>query len=177
MAFSMVPIYSQTVGAGGAGNFGFSNIPQGYTDLVLEISGRTAATDTGYFTQIVMYVNKEAYPATSHSYTQLEGNGSAVYSGRESGTFIRLGYLPSATATSNAFGNIRVVIPNYTSSNFKQIISESVSENNATGSESAKTSLISGLYRSSLPVSSFWIDCGRTIAQNSTVTIYGIKPS
>ena len=176
MAFSMLPIYSQKINtAAGVGYLQFTNIPQNFKELVIEISGRTNATDTGNFTQVVLYVNSEPYPATSHSFTQLEGNGSSAYSGRESGTFIRLGYFTSANATSGSFANIRARIPNYTSSNFKPVISESVTENNATGAESVKTSMIAGLYRGTAPVTSLVIDCGRLQSQNTTVTIYGMK--
>lgn len=177
MAYAMVPIFTQTVPAGNASATGvvFNNIPSGYTDLRVEISGRTATTDTGNFTQLVLYVNTEPYPASTHSYTHIEANSSTAYSGRETGAYIRVAYLPSANATSNTFGNVSVYIPNYSGTTFKQIISDSVTENNSGSSESVKTSLFAGLYRSNNVIRSLFFDTGRLMAGNSTFTLYGIK--
>jgi aspartate/tyrosine/aromatic aminotransferase len=41
MASPITPIYTQTVGSGGALSIAFNNIPQFYTDLKVVISGRT----------------------------------------------------------------------------------------------------------------------------------------
>lgn len=173
MSVFLQPIFTKTFSTS-AGGFAFNNIPQGFQDLVMELSWRTTATDTGNFTQVVLYCNNEPFPAANHSFTQLESNGTTAYSGREAGNFIRLGYAPSANATTNTFGSIKVTIPNYTSGTFKQVTSESVTENNSSAAESVKTSLISGLYKSTLPITSLNIDTGRTNAASVTVTLYGV---
>jgi hypothetical protein len=170
----MQPIFTKTF-TSTSGGFYFNNIPQGFTDLVLKISWRTTATDTGNFTQAVIYCNGEPFPANTHSFTILEGNSSTSYSGREMGSFIRLGYVNSATSSANTFSNATITIPNYTSGNFKQVLVDAVTENNSSAAESVKTSLIAGMYRSSLPITSILLDTGRTNAVNTTVTLYGVS--
>ena len=58
MSVFMQPIYTQTMGAVGAQSVTFNNIPQGFTDLVLEVSGR--GTDpTQIFTDAILSFNGE----------------------------------------------------------------------------------------------------------------------
>jgi hypothetical protein len=175
MPKGMQPIYSAIYTAT-ASSISFNNIPQNYSDLVMKVSGRSTAVDTGNIIQFVMYVNNEGYPALTHSFTYLESNANTTYSGRETGTFIRLGYMPAAGATASVFGNIETYIPNYSTSLPKQIISDYSSENNnANTAEALKIGTISGYARQYVPITSIGLDSGRSQIAGTTVTLYGIS--
>ena len=126
MSVFLQPIYMQTVGAGGAGSVKFNNIPQNFTDLKVEISGRGASNPNSIQADVlVMYINNNV--SNIYGATQLYGNGSGVYSNRISSqpnTFI--GTAPSSGATANTFGNTEIYISNYSGSNSKQIIYDSI---------------------------------------------------
>ena len=168
MALVMTPIYTQTVGAGGAVSIFFNNIPQFYTDLVIRMSARQASA--AVTSEFYFFVNADN--ATIHSTTWLFGTGSAAGSGRAAGnTAIVQNFTPAANATPNSFGLSEITIPNYTSNNFKQFIIDQVSENNATAADGR---LNAGLIRTASPISVIRIDSVGTFAQHSTFSLYGI---
>lgn len=112
-----------------------------------------------------------------YSDTILLAQGSSVTATRNSygppAGSVMLGYAVGNTATANTFNNLSAYIPNYTASNFKQIISDSVGENN-----SATDNLInlsSCLIRSTSPITSLTFSAnGNSFNQYSTFTLYGI---
>ena len=166
MALVMTPIYTQTVGSGGASSITFNNIPQFYTDLQIECS--TRSTGSTIYGDVFMNLNGVS---TNRSATYLEGNGASVSSGR-------IGNIQSASgngasATANTFGNSQFYIPNYSGSNFKSILGYGVGENNAT---TAYSDLIASLWSNSAAITSvtLYSDAGASWAQYSTFSLYGI---
>jgi len=168
MSVFMQPIFTQTVGSGGAASITFNNIPQGFTDLKIEVSARGT---TGSFPALFVYFNGDA--STHNSYTYLDGTGSGVASTRAlSYPVIIGGFLPGASETTNTFGNSEIYIPNYASGNYKQIIVDSVSENNAS---SAFQLLSANLNSSTSPITSITLYASpNSFAQYSTFTLYGV---
>jgi hypothetical protein len=170
MAFSIIPIFSQTVGAGGTNAVYFNNIPQTYTHLRILCSVRS--TYASAFDSISMYFNGSQ---ANISNTFLRGTGTSTVSDRS--TYRAISGLNSASTTSNTFTNIEIYIPNYRSSNFKQIAVDSFTENNS--SESYQT-LTSELWSQTAAITQLHFDTatsGQPLAQHSTFTLYGIKPS
>ena len=166
MATTYEAIATVTVGSGGAASIDFSSIPATYTDLQLLISIReeTSASAVAF----IKFNNTTA----NRSERYLQGNGSSV----AAGTTTVLQFIacqPSDTA--NTFGNASIYIPNYASSNYKSVSSDSVSENNATG---AFSRLVAGLWSDTSAINQITIttDTG-DVAQYSTATLYGIKNS
>lgn len=173
MSVFMQPIYTQTVGVGGTASITFNNIPQGFTDLKLVISGRGSNSDfysnvmmsfngssALYFTDTLIYANASSVTGTRNSY----GAGGSVLDG----------YITAATGTANTFGAISVYIPNYTSGNYKQIIADSTTENNSTSNY--LMSLSSNLWRNTAPITSLTVTAGgNNFVQYSTFTLYGIS--
>jgi hypothetical protein len=166
MANTYVAIATTTVGAGGAASIDFTSIPQTYTDLHLLVSIReeTSATAVAF----IKFNNTTA----NRSERYIQGNGSSA----SSGTTTVLQFIacqPSDTA--NTFGNASIYIPNYTSSNYKSVSSDSVSENNST---TAFSRLVAGLWSNTSAINQITIttDTG-DVAQYSTATLYGIKNS
>jgi hypothetical protein len=158
-----------TVGAAGASSVTFSGIPQtGYTDLVIKASTRGTRAQTE--TEMRLTVNGSA---TSYSNRAIQGNGSSASSFTYSTTFFYNGETDAASATASTFGNAEIYIPNYTSSNFKSISTDAVSENNATGG--AYTNMVAGLWSNTSPITSMTLTPGaNNWAQGSTFYLYGV---
>lgn len=171
MSVFLQPIYTQTVGAGGQFGITFNNIPQTFTDLVLQISARNVSA----VTTIDMYIGAiNGDSGTNYSSTYLFANGSSVASGRGSNaTVVTIGQVPGASATSNTFGSATVTIPNYTSSNYKQIISDCVTENNATA---VNTWMSANLWRGTAAISYFtvYLSGGSNLSQYTDISLYGV---
>jgi hypothetical protein len=171
MSVFLQPIYTQTIGAGGASSVTFNNIPQGFTDLQIVISGRTdfANVQGG----IYMYLNGNAN--SNYSGTFLTGNGSAASSARQNSNIgIFIGECSAANATSGTFSSHEIKITNYNNGYPKSIYTLAVAENNATA---AVMSTNAGLSWLTLPVTSLTITSFGygNFVQYSTFTLYGIS--
>ena len=156
---------SYTVGAGGASSVTFSNITQGYTDLVIKVSSRN--TYSGVADDINVYFNGVT---TNRTGRILYGNGASAASATLTGS---TGTTTSNTATANTFGSTDIYITNYGSSSaYKSISSDSGAENNAT---TAYDSLFASLWSSTDAVTSITIqpNTGNWM-QYSTFTLYGV---
>jgi len=166
------PIYTQTVGSGGASSITFNNIPQTFTDLKIVVSTRmNNASTLGYTT--IRFNGDTA--STLYSYTYLDANlGGGPSSSRSSGNpwFLNV---PGASSTTNTFSNSEVYIPNYTSSNYKQGILDTTGENNATSG--AWLTEYASLYRSTSPITSITLNDlfnSASFVQYSTFSLYGV---
>ena len=179
MPFAMVPIYTQTVGAGGASSVVFNNIPSIYSDLKLVISTRFTGTGTNpYFGFLLINPNGSG---TNYSETYLNGNGSTAISGRftTNGAWL-MPYrsIPNSSTTANTFSNTEVYIPNYTRSVFKQALVDGVGEFNLSA---GGLTLQASLWRDTSPINSIIISgyldnaSWGVFSQHSTFTLYGIK--
>lgn len=157
-------ISTVTVGAGGAANITFTNIPQIYTDLKIVMSGRT--TGAGQSGQYISFNGS----TSNFSGIYLYGDGTST----SSGTLARYaGTVAGTNLTASVFNNTEIYIPNYTSSNHKSFSVDNVAENNATyGGQN----FISGIWADVSPITSISIapDNG-SYPQYSTATLYGIK--
>ena len=166
---TMTKLGSITVGAGNsATSFSFLNIPQEYTDLVVKLSGRTAAGGTA--DAIGLFFN--TLQANRVRIT-LVGNGTTASS--DTSTYRDVGAFSGSTSTSNTFNNSSIYIANYSSNLFKSFSAETIRENN---SSDAAIALISGLWSDTRPITSMTIDsssAGAAFAQHSTFTLYGVK--
>lgn len=170
----MIPIYTQTVGAGGASSVVFNNIPSIYTDLKLLISARSTS---GYGAGVpslaikVIYNNDSSESLYSSTWAAYVGPGSGRYSGAA-----WAGWLNSSNSLASSFSSNEVYIPNYTSSSFKQTLTESAVESNET--TNLYLSMHGQLYRNASAINSvkFVPELGN-FAQYSTFTLYGIKKS
>ena len=170
MSVNLYPIFTQTVGSGGASTITFNNIPQTYTDLMVEFS----AKDTSANTSVGIYIRlNNDTTSGDYSQTNIQGSGTGVGSNHNNtDTAINIGTVPAASATSNTFGNGRFYIPNYTSSNQKSVICDIVGENN---SSTAYADLRAGLYHPTSAITRIdFMPPVSGYAQYSTFSIYGI---
>ena len=149
----------------------FSSIPQGYTDLIMKFSGRTARggayedslkiqfngdTGSNYSSRIL-----QQYNSTASSVAETSVGYATIYSA-----------LDGASATANTFGNGEMYIPNYTSSNAKSFSIDAVSETNGTqGSDDMSANLWTGTAAiSSITLFPYF----SIFVQDSTFTLYGV---
>ena len=145
----------------------FDNIPQtGYTDLKIVASARTTRT-TNAQDWIKISFNGVT---TNLSMKALYGDGSST--GSYSDTSIYSGTTSNA-ATASTFGNTEFYIPNYTSSNYKSVSADGVSENNAT---LVTDTLNAGLWSSTAAITSVTLTpyTGPNFMQYSTFSLYGV---
>lgn len=157
------------VGAGGASEMVFTNIPTDgtYTDLKLVVSGRTTGAT---YTDILFEFNGVN---ANKSYRQLYGTGSGVGSDSNS-TQMRMGQINGVDSTSNVFTSAELYIPNYAGSNFKSSSADSVAENNAT---TAPQALVASLWSNTAAVNQIKLTTGNAsnFVQGSRASLYGIK--
>jgi hypothetical protein len=173
MANTYVQIGSTvTVGSGGVTSVSFTSIPNTYTDLVVYTSFRG---DDGQDALLCTLT----FNGVSSAYTErlLYGNGSSALSASHStqATIDWSVLMPGLTATSNTFSNGSIYIPNYASSNFKSVSSESTAENNGAASPFYVNA---GLWSNTAAITSITLtSTSNKIVQYSTASLYGIKSS
>ena len=165
MSANFVLLERITVGEAGAASVTFNNIPQsGYTDLKLVTSPYISGTDDYY----TIGFNGST---SNFSGRYLFGNGSAA----SSGTITPIGYAGGSNFTSNTFGNNEHYIPNYTSTNYKSISTDALTENNGT---TASMILHAGLWSvsgSGSPITSITLNASNGNFQRySTFSLYGL---
>ena len=168
MAQAYVPIQTVTVGSGGATSIDFTNVPQNYTDLVIYVSARSNRASTDGDNLTISFNGSSA----NFSYRLLYGAGSGGV-GSANGSNNTNPYASAANQTANTFGNVMAYIPNYTSSNYKSISVDGVSETNAT---TAFMGLNASLWSNTAAITSISLGVynGTGFLQNTTATLYGI---
>lgn len=169
----MQAIYTQTITSSTNVIF-FNNIPQTYTDLMLLISARCSGTSAnqGHYIQI----NSDG--TLLYSGTTLRGNGSSPDSYRSNGNnaFLEI-EIPNDLNASNVFSSENIYITNYTNNTPKQVIIDSVRENNSV-STAVNMTFRANLYRGNAPVTSLGIGTNISAPNfiaGSTFTLYGIS--
>jgi hypothetical protein len=169
MANTMTLIASSTVGLIPQTSIDFTSIASTWTDLCIKISCREATTSQFGFNI------KLNTATTSFTSKWIEGDGSSGVS--YSGSNNQVAYGEGSNLTANTFNNAEIYIPNYGSSNYKSISSDSVQENN---SSTAYMALAAVLWSNTSPITSISIvsnAAGTGFAQYSTFYLYGIKNS
>lgn len=169
MALQIYKIASSTVGSGGASTIDFQNIPDGYTDLMINLSARVDAANG----VAQLYFNNST--ASDKRWLRLYGDGSSAITGNSSGlsAYFRPIGMNRSDQTASVFGNMSIYIPNYAStSRYKSMSADGVNENNATFAEAA---LNAGLWESNNAISRITIiPSAGNFVQYTTATLYGI---
>jgi len=175
MANTYTLIASSTVGSGGVASITFGSggtLSQTYTDLLLVFSVRTNAG--GNEENIKITFNGVTGSSYSSKLLYGSGTGAASYS---SSTTLEHQYANAAGSTSNTFASNQMYIPNYTSSNYKSVSVDSVTENNATAESMG---LSAGIFNNSSPITELTIQPlsgANLIVQYSSAYLYGISNS
>lgn len=168
MAYTYSKLAETTVGVSGTTAITFSNIPQNYTDLLVKLSLRTNYNLAGtYYHNFDITINGGALAITAK---QVFGyNGSTTGSNSNINVAVA-----AAQNTANVFNSIEFYLPNYTSSNYKSIINEQVTEGNFTDEA---VGLLTGLWSSPAAINqlTFTPRNSASFVQYSTATLYGIR--
>lgn len=167
MATTFVKI--QTVTASSAvASLSFTSIPQTYTDLKLVFSGRSERTASAYDSLVVKFNST----ATTYTARRLYGEGGSA--GSDTVT-TQQGAFSSNSTTANVFGSIEVYIPNYTSSNEKSTLSDSVAENNDGSAYGVQ--MIASKWNGTSAITQIDLSATSNFMTHTTATLYGIKSS
>jgi hypothetical protein len=152
---------------------GLGSYSSDYTDLVLKMSTyKDAASAPG----LLLKFNGSS---SSYSHRYLYGSGSSAGSDSNAygigSTAIYVGTVNASDLGANIFTSTEVYIPNFSSSNYKSLSSDSVSENNAT---TAYAVFSAGLWSNTAAITSIELTLTTgSFAQYSSFYLYGIKNS
>jgi hypothetical protein len=159
-----VKIASQTL-ASAAASVTFSNIPQGYTDLVLNAEFSLNVSNSSLFVRL------NGDTGSNYSHTRISGTGSVASSGRGSNSDqARI----TADTTAQSASTRQVVTLNFMNYSNTTTNKTFLSRYSSTGGTEAYVDL----YRSTAAVTSVQVkgfDGTAIIESGSTFTIYGIK--
>ena len=182
MSVFLQPIYTQTVTTGGS-SITFNNIPQTFTDLKVEITGRSFGSSND---NIIIRFNSDS-TASHYSNTVLAGygtGGASPSSGRgAAGTDNYLNpyspHLPVSTSTANTFSSCELYIPNYAGANYKQVMIDSVIDTNVAGFSGSgpvgvENAFVAANWLQTSAITSIFIGSYAGLAQYSTVSLYGV---
>lgn len=149
-----------TTTLGSAGTITFSNIPGTYTDLVIQMSGRTSGgSSTGNMRMTFNGDSSSAYNAQ-----RLLGDGNSASAERQNSTYIMTGDINNALFVST------IHIFDYTNTSyFKSAIAN-------TGNASAYFGFYSGTWRNTSAITSVsFTGDGVSLNTGTIATLYGIK--
>ena len=163
------------IGSGGAASWSVSSIPSSYDHLLIKISARGDRA-SNWSASYGFRVGNAGLSTSNYSWTRLDAEGTSVGIWQAtSQTSIDYERMPGSTATSNTFNSSSIWIPNYANtSNYKQMILDTVLENNSTTSN--KLEMKAGLWRSPSAITDVGVyeRDGNNFVQYSTFTLYGI---
>lgn len=166
---TMTPIATNTLTTATA-SVTFSNLPQGYTDLVLVAAGKSSSTVNDYDV-IVMRLNGNT--GTNYSYTAILGDGVNTASERGSNVSSMSIARLSSNKSFSGFDATIIHFINYSNTTTNKTV---ISRSNAP-QEFYEVGSYVGLFRSTDAISTILIypGVGASFASGSTFTIYGVK--
>ena len=168
-------LLDETTLTGGQTSISFNGLgtySSSYTDLLVRLSARSDRPNT--HEQIKLRFNDNG--DTAYRIRRLNSDGGGAYSDSDYTTYGYCGFVNSANATSNTFGNGEIYISNFSSSNYKSYSSDTVTENNAA---EAFVSLQGGLWEKTDAITKITIytNQGYDFLTYSSFYLYGIKNS
>jgi hypothetical protein len=159
MANETYTLIQKTTLNASAASITFSSIPQTFTDLKIVVSARDVSVT---YSSLYIAINGTAVT----SLRKVLGNGSSASSGTD-----YVGLIDGTASTASVFGNADIYIPNYTSSNYKSLSIDMVSENNATGAHQFLTAAISP---ATTAISTLAFTCDGSFEKYTSVSLYGV---
>jgi len=172
-------IQSYTLASDTANGVTFSNIPNTYTHLIINMSGR--GTRSTYNSDDVRITINGSTGSYSNIRLYGTNNTSSADGGAGSGQTY-LGVVAGGTATANVFGNGEWFFPNYLSSTLKNAYANSGSVESSNGalyqmgigSLSAPTSITGAI--TSIKLEGYGsVSNNGTLTAGSTIYLYGLK--
>lgn len=178
MSVFMQPIYTQTA-SGSATTFQFNNIPQGFTDLKIVISGRTQSASN--FDSFWMRTgNGSPNSGSVYSNLRMVSTGNSAFSDlttSDQSPFIAINAnVATSTYLANTFSSYEIYIPNYSRGAIKTALIQNAVENNNVSTNVYLMQYAQTIYDTS-PINTVQIATasGSNWTAGTTVTIYGIS--
>ena len=160
---------------GATASWSKTSIPSSYDHLLIVASIRSSKS-SAYDKVDFQMGNGSLDTGTNYSKTFLYASTSTPGSARDTGqTSIEKFYISADSATADTFGIVKIWIPHYTSSNYKQVIGSSTAENASTTDAAWYMTIVAGLWSSTSAVDAVGIkETGDDMMQYSTFTLYGV---
>jgi hypothetical protein len=168
MTNTFIKIQTVTVGSA-VTTIDFQNIPATYTDLVILCSIRSDRASQQGSSAGVSFNNT----TSNRTMRDILSDAQNASSGSDTQFYVRI---PASTTTASVFGNAIIYIPNYLSASNKNLLLDSVNENNATATF---MELMAGRWADTSAINRITLteNNGANFVQYSTATLYGIKSS
>lgn len=178
MSVFMQPIYTQTA-SGSSTTFQFNNIPQGFTDLKIMISGRTQSA-SNYDSFWIRTGNGSPNGGFVYSNLRMVGTGNSSFSdtsNSDASPFIAISAnVATSTYLANTFSSYEIYIPNYSRGSIKTALIQNAVENNNLSTNVYLMQYAQTIYDTS-PINTVQIATasGSNWTAGTTVTLYGIS--
>lgn len=149
----------------------FSSIPQNYTDLCIIISARSSRSSNN--DSIAIEPNGSI---SNRAGVAIHGNSNTA-TGVITTTEVAFAALIGSNAVANAFSNVEIYVPNYTSSQPKMFRSNGVTENISGSADAAFQSLNNFYWNDTAAITSIVLksSTGNNFVQYSEFNLYGIS--
>jgi hypothetical protein len=171
-----------TVDSSGANSINFTNIPQTYDDLVLEVSARSSQTGTNEISPIFLKFNNSSAGAgyTNKVVAYMDSTIARSATNQYNiTTASMIAQIATNGSTSNTFGNSITHIPNYTKGTYKQFGSEIASLQDSTTDYSFYNGFAGALWSDTSAINSINLFVGTSaqysFTQYTTASLYGVK--
>ena len=150
---------------------GFTNIPQGYQDLMVVMTMRDQNSGTGGL-YLPTAFNQDS-GSTNYNETMLFGNGSSAASSRWSNQqFFQFAQQPANGNTAGIFSTTVMHILNYSNTTtYKSMIQRNSMDLNGSG----RTAIIAGTWRSTAAITQFNAYAVNGTKAGSSVALYGVR--
>jgi len=172
---TMTKLATTTVGVTGVTSVTFSNIPQGYTDLVVRVSCRSDRSAGDYAILGVRFNGDTSLIYSDKYLYAYSGSASGGSDSVGGSSYVRCGGVSQATQTAGMFTNAEIYVPNYSGNTYKNVSGEWAGENNGVMNY---LGTYAGLWANSAPITSLTVlidDSPYVFVQYSSFTLYGIK--
>jgi hypothetical protein len=151
----------------------FSSIPATYTDLVLQVSGRSTGNGET-FGSLRLRFNSDT--ATNYSVKSIKATPTPGMAEEISISFFYGQYaINGENATANTFGNAEVYIPSYTANQNKPFSMSAAVEGNYSNQPYRTES--ASLWRNTAAISTILVYSDANFVSGSSFYLYGIKNS
>lgn len=165
-------LISRTTTSGSASNVTFSSIPGTFTDLIVEVSGRSDKSGTTY-DDLRMQLNADT--GSNYDYNHLQINNTSVsgVAGAASAFFF-VGFLTGATAPTNVGCSTQIILPNYAGTTFQKNVDYKSQLNQSNAVSGLWQINGSGWYRSTSAITSVKVyPATSNFVNGSVVSLWG----
>jgi len=169
-------ISSVVVGAGGSANIAFTSIPSTYTDLVLVLSVASSVAGTNSDNVFAQFNSV----TTGYGNTGLSGTGGSSAAGQNYNALTSKVFVGTSSAvgvSGPGWGTATVLIPNYAGSTNKPLHTQVAAEGYSTAANDTVNVVSAGIMSNTAAINSITLTnaSGSNFAQNSIVSLYGVK--